>query len=135
MWDLPQGRGRSAGYLVAAAATVVAALARLGLSRLSGVQAPFFPFVLSVLVAAWYGGFGPGILATALGVIVGTSLAAGTEGQSVVVVYGGPLLPALYVTIGVSASWLSGTLHAARRRIEDDQRAIEQAEKRVRSIL
>src|SRR4051812_9738827 len=54
-------------YLVAAGAVVVMGAVRWLLAPLLGGQLPFTTFVVAVLVAAWYGGLGPALFATALG--------------------------------------------------------------------
>ncbi|MBI3942781.1 MAG: diguanylate cyclase [Chloroflexi bacterium] len=46
--------------------TALAVLARLVLNPTIGNEAPFLLFFPAVLVSAWYGGLGPGMLATAL---------------------------------------------------------------------
>jgi K+-sensing histidine kinase KdpD len=47
---------------VAVAATGV----RLAFNPIVGVQAPHVPFNLAVILAAWFGGIGPGLVAVAL---------------------------------------------------------------------
>src|SRR5947207_13635693 len=57
-----------ARYGVAMGSVVVGWLAREALTRAVGPTAlPFIFFFPAVAVAAWYGGFGPGVLATVLG--------------------------------------------------------------------
>jgi signal transduction histidine kinase/ActR/RegA family two-component response regulator len=60
-------KSATSGYLVAVAATVLVVLFRFALSSLLGDSALFFPFVIAVTVAAWYGGLKPGLLSTVLG--------------------------------------------------------------------
>ena len=46
---------------------VAAALAfRYGIREIIGVKVPYLQFYPAIIVAAWYGGFGPGLVATAL---------------------------------------------------------------------
>lgn len=124
-----------AGYVIAVAATAAAALARFVLFIALDVQAPFFPFLLSVLVAAWYGGLKPGLLATGLGAVFGLCFFVGpfrfpwTDDPGLVTV------TALFVVLSVTASSLIGALHTARRRLEEKQRQLEQAEEHVRSVV
>jgi K+-sensing histidine kinase KdpD len=68
MYAMPS---KSLRYFVAIAATAVVFTARFLLQSDLGDVAPLLMFTLSVTVAAWYGGLGPGLLATALGVILG----------------------------------------------------------------
>src|SRR5262245_9475859 len=58
-------------YFIAIAATAVAFTARFLLKSALGNVAPLLTFTLSVVVSAWYGGLGPGLLATALSLILG----------------------------------------------------------------
>src|SRR5499427_8617437 len=57
---------KSLRYFVAIAATAVAFAARFMLEPALGDVAQFLLFTLSVVVAAWHDGLGPGLLATAL---------------------------------------------------------------------
>jgi signal transduction histidine kinase len=62
---------KSLQYFVAIAATAVAFSARFLLTSVLGGVAPLLLFTLSVMVSAWYGGLGPGLLATALSLLLG----------------------------------------------------------------
>ena len=53
-------------YFGAIAATAIVVMVRYALAPVLGDTAPFIPFVIAVMVSAWYGGLGPGLLATAL---------------------------------------------------------------------
>jgi signal transduction histidine kinase/CheY-like chemotaxis protein len=97
MSELPS---KSLRYFVAIAATAVAFTARFLLKSALGNVAPLIMFTLSVVVSAWYGGLGPGLLATALSLLLGDyffiaeSLAERME-------------EALFLGIGISISILS----------------------------
>ncbi|HKP48871.1 MAG TPA: DUF4118 domain-containing protein, partial [Gemmatimonadales bacterium] len=67
----PKGR---IPYLVATGAVLVMALLRWLLAPLLGAQLPFITLVVAVLVAAWYGGLGPAVLATGLSALLGLFL-------------------------------------------------------------
>jgi signal transduction histidine kinase len=123
------------GYLVAVTATAAAVPVRLVLSGVLGDQAPFFPFVLAVLVAAWYGGQKPGLLATALGAALGICLLVRPFHSSWIERSGMALMIIHFLVIGVTASVLCGALHAARCRIEEKQRQLAHTEERVRSVV
>ena len=62
---------KSLRYFVAIAATAAAFTARFLLEPALGNVAPLLMFTISVVVSAWYGGLGPGLLATALGLLLG----------------------------------------------------------------
>ena len=53
-------------YGIAVAAVFAATSLRLALNPVLGVQEPHVPFAFAVIVAAWFGGRGPGLVATAL---------------------------------------------------------------------
>jgi PAS domain S-box-containing protein len=133
---VPSGRSAEAGgYLVAVVATAAAVVLRLVLFGVLGDQAPFFPFLLAVIVTAWYGGLKPGLLATVLGVALGIYFSLPPSHPPWVEHFSRPLVAGLFLVLGVTASWLCGSLHAARRRTEDNQRQLAQAEEQVRSVL
>ena len=54
------------GYLIAIGATATVAIIRLTISDTVGNFAPVSTFTVAVVIAAWYGGLGPGLLATVL---------------------------------------------------------------------
>ncbi|MFL5474766.1 MAG: PAS domain S-box protein, partial [Gemmatimonadales bacterium] len=61
-------------YLVATAAVLVMGAVRWLLAPLLEAQLPFTTLVIAVLVAAWYGGLGPALLATGLSALLGLFL-------------------------------------------------------------
>jgi K+-sensing histidine kinase KdpD len=114
-------------YFVAIAATAVVFTARFLLKSVLGNVAPLLLFTLSVMLSAWYGGLGPGLLATALSLLLGDyffiaeSVAERIE-------------EALFLGIGVSISVLSHgrlSLLAKRQQLlaseEEARRAAEDA--------
>jgi len=125
---------KSLRYFVAIAATAVAFTARFLLKSALGNVAPLLMFTLSVVVSAWYGGLGPGLLATALSLLLGDyffiaeSIAERIE-------------EGLFLGIGISISILSqarlsleakrqqllASEQEARKTAEDAKRAAEDA--------
>jgi signal transduction histidine kinase/CheY-like chemotaxis protein len=114
-------------YFIAIAATAVAFTARFLLKSALGNVAPLLTFTLSVVVSAWYGGLGPGLLATALSLILGDyffiaeSIAERIE-------------ETIFLGIGISISILSQarlSLEAKRQQLlaseQDARRAAEDA--------
>src|SRR5262245_22765781 len=65
---------RKARYGIAALSVALAAVVRLALDPVFGNDAPLSIFVFAVLVASWFGGLGPGLLATVLSVLIGDYL-------------------------------------------------------------
>jgi signal transduction histidine kinase len=62
---------KSTGYFIALVAVGIAFTARFLLKSILGDVAPLLIFAFSVVVAAWDGGFGPGMTATALSALLG----------------------------------------------------------------
>ena len=62
------------GYLIAVAATLTAVALRLALTPLLGNELPYLTFFGAIMVAGWYGGFKPGLVATVLSAAATSSL-------------------------------------------------------------
>lgn len=104
------------GYALAFVAVAAGLLLRYILSPLLGQQGPYLILTLSIVLAGLYGGFGPAILATALGTMVGTYLFIGTKpGWESVLELPNITRTLLFVAIGVSISVISGRLKASQR--------------------
>jgi len=119
-------------YGGAVAAAVGALLLRHLLAPLLGDQSPFILFWPAIIGSSLYGGFGPGLVATALTTALGAffllppiySLAVDDPRMQLSV--------ALFALQGVVLSGLTGALRAARKRAEADLARREQAEQRLR---
>jgi signal transduction histidine kinase len=104
------------GYALAFLAVAGGLLLRYILSPLLGQQGPYLILTLSIVLAGLYGGFGPAILATALGTMIGTYLFIGTKpGWESVLELPNITRTLLFVAIGISISLISGQLKASRR--------------------
>jgi signal transduction histidine kinase len=122
-------------YSVAVLATLLALVLRMVLGPWVHHSSPFVFFTPVVMLSAWYGGFGPGLLATMLGAALGNyflidpSLSFSLRG-------GEGVRTLLFLIVAVQISWLSGAMHSARRRAEADAREVRWArdnlERRVR---
>ena len=53
-------------YLAAFGLVAISLAARAALSEYFGANVPYLQFFPAILVASWYGGFGPGVFATVL---------------------------------------------------------------------
>ena len=69
--DSSEFKPRYDRYLYAAISVVLATILRLLLARFFGYHHPYVTFYIAVLLSAWYGGLGPGLMATVLGVLSG----------------------------------------------------------------
>ena len=125
MTEVP--RSRVARYALAVATSVTSTLAALLLYDLFE-PTPFLPFFAAVAISAWYGGLGPGLLATALGALAGAYLffpptfSLQVVSPLTLVRAGGFVLVASLITV------LSARLRAAQARALALALAHEQAE-------
>src|SRR5215475_6583769 len=118
---------KSLRYFVAIVATSVVFTARYLLKSTLGDVAPLLMFTLSVMVSALYGGLGPGLLATTLGLLLGDYFFIAQS-------YAERIEEVLFLGIGIAISILSQarlSLEAKRRQLlaseQDARRAAEDA--------
>jgi two-component system sensor kinase FixL len=100
-------------YFVAMAALAAALLLRYLLRDALGLKVPYLQFYPAIIVAAWYGGLGPGALTTAVSTIVAMYLLLPPAGLGV----GDPtdqLSLGVFVATGLVISWLNDRLHLAQ---------------------
>src|SRR5262245_8097537 len=107
----PPSRPPWSGYLVAVAATAAAVLFRFALSGLFGPTAPLLPFASAFLVAAWYGGLRPGLLATGLGALASYCFFISHDGPFFFEKTTDAVRLLLFVFLGALASALCEALH------------------------
>jgi PAS domain S-box-containing protein len=125
---------RTTSYLVAALAALGAAFVRHELDPLWGSKLPFIAFYPAVALAAWLGGLGPGLLATAVAAVCALFF---------LVPLGSPRVDdpsdliglALFVVINVLITALNEALHRARRRAEVAPDAFRESEARLRGVV
>jgi PAS domain S-box-containing protein len=110
--------GPVAAYAVAILIVIAAIVVRRVLEPWLGTNAPYLLFFPAILVASWYGGFGPGAVATALSSVaamdlylppIGLAIDSSTDGVPLV----------LFVTTGLAIAALNGRV----RRTEEAHRA------------
>jgi PAS domain S-box-containing protein len=113
-------RSRSAylRYGSAVVGTVLATVARLALDSALGMRQPYVTFYIAVVATAWYGGFGPSVLALVLGALVATFFFIAPEGA-----LAGPdavdsLGLVLYFFVGIAVILFNELQRAARRQLE-----------------
>ncbi len=103
------------GYAVAIGMTLTVLLIRTSLNGVLAEQARLMPFVLAVTAAAWWGGFGPGLLATILGTLLGVYFIVPPDYSLHFIRLADWVNAGLFMFLGVTISWLSEELHRARR--------------------
>jgi PAS domain S-box-containing protein len=113
-----------AALLVVAAATLL----KLALRRPIGDSAPFLLYFGAVTLAAFFGGFGPGLLATALSFVLSGFFFLPPH-NSVEVTRNGALRAVLFACEALLVSGLAGAWRRALAR-EEDARALESAARR-----
>jgi PAS domain S-box-containing protein len=114
-------------------ATVAALVLRAVLEPWLGASSPFLFFTAAVMLSAWYGGLGPGLLSTAAGAALINFFLLEPLGQ--------PSLTrddvsriVLFLAVSCQISWLSGAMHDARRRAEADAQSARRSERLYRML-
>src|SRR5215208_6325207 len=127
-------------YGVAVLAVALVLVLRLVLAPLITQQSPFLLLAGAVMIAAWFGGLGPGLLATALGTLVADYFFLPPQGS-----FTGPGLHALPLVLfavqGLVISSLTEALRTARGRAEasaleaeSHQESLRRSEERFRAL-
>lgn len=104
------------------------------LAPLLGGEAPLLAFVLAVLLAAWYGGLGPGLLATGLSALAGTWFFIPPTHDFIHLRLADLVRLTIFLVIGVSISVLNGHLGRARRRVTSGRQALSETEEKLRQL-
>ncbi|HEV2292367.1 MAG TPA: DUF4118 domain-containing protein [Tepidisphaeraceae bacterium] len=118
-------------YAVAVAAAAGAFALAMTLEHPWVTLSPFFLFYAAVAVSSWYGGTGPGILATVLGALAVDYYILEPRGS---IVIGRPQdVPklVLFSSVGLLIATLNGALRRAQRRSEIDANAARKSEAEV----
>lgn len=102
-------------YAVAGTLVALSLAARLMLSSYFGPNVPYLQFFPAILVASWYGGFGPGIFATVLSALAAVQLFLPPAGLAVASAADLTAL-GLFVAIGVAIASLNGRLRDAHQK-------------------
>jgi signal transduction histidine kinase len=84
-------------------------------------EAPFMLSLAAVMVSGWYGGLGPGLLATALAVLIGDYFFMEPFNSLGLVTTAQKIRAGMFVVEGVVVSVLCQTLSSARRRAEQNE--------------
>src|SRR4051812_50128708 len=106
-------------YTLAVATSVFTLALRIALEHWVEGSSPYLFFIPAVMFSAWFGGLGPGVVATLIGGLAGHFLLLQPD-------RGFSILPAdiprmcIFLIGGFQISYLSGEMYAARRRAEAD---------------
>jgi PAS domain S-box-containing protein len=119
-------------YCVVAALIVVVAALRDAAVPVMGAQAPLLPFAFAVFAAAYLGGRGPALAATALAAALATLLFAEFSGPRVVLAWAGHV--ALFVSLGFLVSWTMDRLQRSYVAQQETLFAAKAGEEQLRTI-
>ncbi len=108
---------RLVAYGVAVLGPALTLSVRWPLPAVLGDRAHFMAFFPAVLVAAYLGGFGPGLLATFLSALAGTYLLVEPPYSLAIVTVADAVALALFLLVGTVISLLSESVHRSRYRI------------------
>ncbi len=129
--SLAAPRGIIEQYSIALVAIVVAVLVRLAFEPVLAGSASYIFYMPAILIASAYGGWGPGIFATALGFLLGVFFVADFR-----VVSGGDIVNGfVFALVGVGASWRGDLLRRARLAAAASAEEAFAREAHVKSIL
>jgi len=132
---IPNGSASFMRYGGAVVCVAIAIWMRLLLNPLLGNQIPFATLLFAVLLTAWFGGFGPALVAVGLGALSATYFLLtprggfAPEGRDQWV----GLLLYVFTSFGIAV--LGGSMRAARRRAEWNAEALRASEKKFRGLL
>jgi PAS domain S-box-containing protein len=129
-------------YGVAVASVAVALGLKLLLNPLMTQHSPFLLLAGAVMVSAWFGGLGPGLLATALGAICADYFFLAPVGSFTGLVGVGFLPLFLFALQGLLISSLAQALRSARQRallgrleVQRHQEELRRSEQRFRALV
>lgn len=124
-----------ASYAVAIAAVFAAALARWLLDPLVGTNVPYITFFPAVVVAAWYGGLRPALLATLLGALSAWMLFIPSRFSFEVRSSADIIGLCLFLIMGAAIAGLGGAMRAAQQREADARQITNEYADRLRTTL
>jgi PAS domain S-box-containing protein len=116
------------GYLLAVIATAVIAFARFGWADVLDNRSRHMPFILSVMLAAWYGGLMPGLFATLLAGLVCIQMYWLTQYRFVLEDVKEATSLGIFLLAGATISWLCETLHRTRRGLEAERARLRESD-------
>lgn len=104
-------------YAAAIACVALATLVRVALDPVLGIRFPFATLFFAVVFSAWFGGFGPALLASVIGVLTSAVWLLEPRGA----LYVDPQSQfglALYAAVSIGIAILGGGMQRARTRAE-----------------
>ena len=120
----------AARYLAAIGCVAISLGLRYLLSDYLGPNVPYLQFFPAILVASWYGGFGPGVLATALSAFAASYWFIGPAGA-----VANALTLSLFILIGIAIASLNGRLREARDLARHEARLATSRAERLAAVI
>jgi signal transduction histidine kinase/ActR/RegA family two-component response regulator len=114
------------GYSVAVLITALATAVRFSLFGVLGAVEPYMPFVIGIMAVASYGGWKPGLLATALSAVAAVYLFVPPHFSFQIESLSEGVGLCLFVIAGVTISSLCEALHRVQGRLKVKQGQLEQ---------
>jgi PAS domain S-box-containing protein len=111
-WQPRSSAGDPRAYIVAVLLVAAALLVRWVLRAWFGNNVPYLQFFPAILIAAWYGGLGPGMLATGLSALAAMYVFLPPAGLAVSGI-SDVLSLGFFLAIGLGISWLNHQLRTA----------------------
>lgn len=122
-------------YGVAVVAPIVALLLKLALQPLFQEGTPFLLFFSAVLISAWLGGLGAGLLATLLAALLSNYFFLAPPSSLLTPIPGDNLRLLLFVVEGVLVSFIVHAMFTARQRELASQQTLRQSEEVFRLLV
>ena len=121
-------------YAIGVGAVAVALAFRYGIHDLVGLKVPYLQFYPAIIVAAWYGGFGPALVATALSALASMYFLLPPDGFPVSD-HADQLSLAVFAGTGLFIAWLKHRLDVAEQAQRDAAATATARAERLDAIL
>ena len=132
MMPMPSPRSVLSRYGMAAIATLAALLGEITLTPVLGDHSPWSLFFLAIVVAGWWGGFGPALVATGLTATAGICFLVEPHGAFSANFAARAVEFTVFILSGIAISAIAESLHRGRRRMREQGDAIRASEERLR---
>ena len=120
----PTAGAQPRDYVIAFAVVMAALGLRFLMNPLLGQQGPYLILSLAIVVAAFYGGFGPALFATVLSVSIGTYLFIGSGLGQDIFQPQNISRTVLFLLIGLSIAVIGGRLRTSRHALAESVRQL-----------
>ena len=97
-------------------------------------EAPFMLSLAAVMVSGWYGGLGPGLLATGIAAVIGDYFFMAPYHELGLVTSAQKIRAVIFIIEGAVVSFLCQTLNSARRRAEQNEAEARNLQKELLEI-